>query len=117
MIFGDGFVLFIGTVLWVWAVVDAFLTDATRVRSLQKTLWVLIILLFWVIGALLWIGLGRPRKASGAARPSRADTSSFGPAPSRRRQSPIAPDDDPEFLSRLGDDLRRKKPDKPDSSS
>ncbi len=111
MIFGDGLLLFLGTALWVWSAVDCFFTEPARVRSLQKTWWVLIVLLFWAFGALAWIGFGRPKKAPATVpRVNRAATN----GPDRRRARPVAPDDDPEFLLRLRDELKRNKPDQPD---
>lgn len=67
----------------VFAVVDLALIDPRRVRTLNKPVWVVIILLLPVVGALLWFLVGRERRD----------------APGQRRT--IAPDDDPAFLRNL----------------
>ena len=110
MITGGGLFLFFGTLFWVWAAVDALMTDPHRVRSLQKTLWVLIVLILWAFGAALWIIFGRPRRAVSTV----PRTSGFRPSQQRAPRRTVAPDDDPDFLSRLGDELKRNKPDDAD---
>lgn len=70
--------------LSVYAAIDSLMTDHRRVRGIPKFFWVVVILLLPVVGALLWFVLGKDRGGS--------------------RQAPrqTAPDDDPEFLARLG---------------
>jgi hypothetical protein len=67
----------------IFAIVDLALTDPRRVRALNKFLWVLIILVLPVVGALLWVTLGKDRKDRGG------------------QTRTIAPDDDPTFLRNL----------------
>jgi Phospholipase_D-nuclease N-terminal len=108
--------------LAIYALVDCIQTDAAEVRNLPKFLWILLILLFWIVGPIAWLVAGRPRaETAGRGRSSR---------PTRRPGFPehqppptLAPDDDPEFLSQLGranadheqmlkkweDDLRRRE--------
>ncbi len=68
-------------IFWVFAVVDVAVQPATRHRGVSKPLWVVIVIVFPVIGGVLWLAIGRG---------------------SARQQGVVAPDDDPEFLSRLG---------------
>ncbi len=79
--------------LTIYTVIDIALIDPLRVKGLPKILWILICIVLLVIGPLLWFLLGRerlePRNAGG----------SFGPRP---RRGPVAPDDDPDFLGKLG---------------
>ena len=70
-------------VFYIYSVADCALFDRSRVRGLPKPMWLLIIILFPVIGGILWFLIGRGRR--------RADTA--------RRVT--APDDDPEFLGKL----------------
>lgn len=70
--------------LSIYAAIDTLMTDRSRVRGLPKTLWVIIILFLPVIGVILWFTIGKDR----------------GKAKEVKRQT--APDDDPEFLRRLG---------------
>jgi hypothetical protein len=67
----------------VFAIVDVILTDARRVRALNKFAWVVIIVLLPIIGAVLWFLLGKERKDSGGERRT------------------VAPDDDPNFLKNI----------------
>ncbi len=69
----------------IFAVVDSAMTRKERVRGISKALWILVILLFPVVGPILWFLIGK-------------DRSSGANAPGRR----LGPDDDPEFLRRLG---------------
>jgi len=69
-------------VFYIYSVVDCALFDRTRVRGLPKPLWLLIIILFPIIGGILWFLVGRGRRRAGDRRL-------------------VAPDDDPEFLGKL----------------
>lgn len=65
-----GVVLF---ALWVFCLIDVIVTEDWRCRNLQKTWWVLIVLLLFDVGAIAWLLAGRPwdrRTAPPAAPPS-----------------------------------------------
>ncbi|KQO62344.1 PLDc N-terminal domain-containing protein [Curtobacterium sp. Leaf261] len=64
----------------VYAVIDCATMPRPRVRSLNKAVWVLLIVVLPVLGGLLWFVLGR-------APASRAPASRY-----------LGPDDDPDFL-------------------
>lgn len=74
--------LIIGAVIAVafilYALVDAAMTDASRARGVPKPVWVVLVVVLPVIGAILWFAIGKGRP--GAAQVA-------GPAP----------DDDPRF--------------------
>jgi len=72
--------------LTVFAVIDCALTDHRRARGIPKLLWVLVILVLPIVGALLWFFLGKDRSTGTSQRRS------------------VAPDDDPAFLRTLGTD-------------
>ena len=74
---------FLVVALDVFAIVDLALIDPRRVRTLNKFVWVLIILVLPVVGALLWFLVGRERRDAGGSRRT------------------VAPDDDPAFLRNL----------------
>ncbi|SDP71583.1 Phospholipase_D-nuclease N-terminal [Pedococcus dokdonensis] len=79
----------------VYAVIDCIQTDDAQVRGLPKLLWLLLILLFPIVGTIAWFIAGRPQRgnAGGQGR---------GPGgPSHRPPAPRGPDDDPDFLRRL----------------
>ena len=72
----------------IFAVVDSAMTSRERVRGISKALWILVILVFPVVGPILWFIIGKDR-STGAGKPGRR----------------LGPDDDPEFLRRLEQEL------------
>ncbi|MEO6412795.1 MAG: PLDc N-terminal domain-containing protein [Pedococcus sp.] len=78
----------------VYAVVDCIQTDDAQVRGLPKLLWLLLILLFPIVGAIAWFIAGRPQRGTAGRGPT-------GRGPSHRPPPPRGPDDDPDFLRRL----------------
>jgi hypothetical protein len=76
----------------IYAVVDAIQSDDAQVRNLPKLLWILLILLFPLVGSIAWFLAGRPPRSRPQRGPGR-------PGPGRR--PPQGPDDDPDFLRRL----------------
>ncbi len=73
-------------VLTVFTTVFAISAKASEVRVLRKPLWLVIIIVAPIIGALLYLTIGRPL--------------------SKPQTTQIAPDDDPEFLRRLAEKLK-----------
>lgn len=75
-LFGPFFFLFgifwIGAlVLWVWALVDCIqVPDDSLYESGNKLIWVLVIVLANVIGAILYFAIGKPRGGAGTRHPS-----------------------------------------------
>lgn len=67
---------------WVYTIVDCAVQPPTRHRGVSKSVWMLIVVLIPVLGGVLWFAVGRARATPVVA--------------------PRAPDDDPEFLGRLG---------------
>ncbi|MEI3848463.1 MULTISPECIES: PLDc N-terminal domain-containing protein [unclassified Microbacterium] len=72
----------VATAFWVFTIVDCAVQPPTRHRGVSKPVWLLIVVLLPVLGGILWLIVGRARGSSAAAR--------------------RAPDDDPEFLGRIG---------------
>jgi Phospholipase_D-nuclease N-terminal len=91
------FVLALG--LTIYAVLDCARTPDAEIKYLPKVLWLIVVLLIWVVGPVLWLLSGRDR----------------GVAEYGQRSRPLAPDDDPEFLRGLREKLRRDddNPDRP----
>jgi hypothetical protein len=101
--------------LALFAVIDCLSRDDDEIRGLPKVLWVLVILLFPLLGSLAWFFAGRPR---GAALPGPGFGSGGSGSGGERRfglpggfgrpgPRPVAPDDDPEFLRRLDEQRKR----------
>jgi hypothetical protein len=78
--------------IFVYGLVDVIRTDGRLTRGISKPAWIVVMIVLPVLGAILWLLIGRPRRNS----------------PVRRNYShPTAPDDDPDFLRNL--ELRRRK--------
>ncbi|GHG00936.1 MULTISPECIES: PLD nuclease N-terminal domain-containing protein [Streptomyces] len=75
--------------LTIYAFIDCLNTPEDEVKHLPKVVWVIIILLFWIVGPIVWLFAGKTRRA--AARGGRAGRGGW-----------VAPDDNPEFLKSLG---------------
>jgi hypothetical protein len=103
-----GVFFFIAVVAWLYAIFDALTAPPERIRNLPKAIWLLIILLLLEIGAVAWFVFGRPRAGVKARTPrSPFGWQGQGDAAGRAPRRSIAPDDDPEFLRRLNDNLHR----------
>ena len=72
--------------LVIYALFDCASTPQENVRGLPKWAWILIIILFDLLGSIAWLIFGRPKRSQGG-KP--------------RRRGPSAPDDDPDFLGSL----------------
>ena len=79
----------IAVAFYVFALVDLSLIDRSRTRGLSKPAWIVVVLLLPIVGAVLWFAVGRVRLRD------MGGGSSFD-------RGPVAPDDDPAFLNRLG---------------
>ncbi len=98
-------------VIMIYALIDALMTPSNQARSLPKLLWLLLIVVVPLLGALAWLFLGRPRTdpydrgggwgGGGGGGGSDRPYSPRVPGLPGRRRGPVAPDDDPEFLQRL----------------
>ena len=89
--------------LAIYALIDCIQTDESEIRGLPRIGWIALIVLIAVVGPIAWLIAGRPR--SGRSLLARLPgMSGPGGAQSRPTERPgqNAPDDDPEFLGRLG---------------
>ncbi len=77
--------------IFVYGLVDVIRTDGRLTRGISKPAWIIVMIVLPVLGAILWLLIGRPRNTP----------------PVRQASShPTAPDDDPDFLRNL--ELRRR---------
>ncbi|MET9953606.1 PLD nuclease N-terminal domain-containing protein [Streptomyces sp. NPDC006339] len=80
--------------LVIYSLIDCLNTPEDEVKHLPKVVWVIIILLFWIVGPIVWFAAGKMRKApAGGRTPSEWHRN--------HRQEWVAPDDNPEFLKSL----------------
>ena len=104
MFLGEGLFGLALLVLWVYCIFDVIATDEALMRNLPKIVWLIIVIIIPDIGSLAWLLLGRPPRAGYMP----GDTSVRPQArPGSQRLRSVAPDDDPAFLSRLGDEAQR----------
>ncbi|WEG09654.1 PLDc N-terminal domain-containing protein [Microbacterium horticulturae] len=68
-------------IFWVFSIVDAAVQPPARHRGVSKPVWLVLVIVFPVVGGVLWLAVGRV---------------------SARQARVVAPDDDPDFLRRLG---------------
>ncbi|MEE2522190.1 PLD nuclease N-terminal domain-containing protein [Pseudarthrobacter sp. J75] len=72
--------------IFVYGLVDVIRTDRSQTRGISKPAWIVVMIVLPVLGAILWLLLGRPAAEKTAPR---------------NYSHPSAPDDDPEFLRNL----------------
>ncbi|MET8057649.1 PLD nuclease N-terminal domain-containing protein [Streptomyces microflavus] len=88
--------------LTIYAFIDCLNTSEEDTKHLPKIAWVFIILLFWIVGPVVWLVAGKARR-----------NAATGTGPSSwqrgRRQQWVAPDDNPDFLKSLKDDKDARK--------
>lgn len=85
--------------LTIFAFIDCLNTPEEEAKHLPKIAWVFIILLFWIVGPIVWLAAGKTRQVPGGGRtPSEW---------SRGRGTWVAPDDNPDFLKSLKDDDKK----------
>ncbi|NUT42443.1 MAG: hypothetical protein HOV86_20895, partial [Thermoactinospora sp.] len=98
-------------VLWLYCLFDVITTPDAACRNLPKIVWVLVVLLFPLVGSVIWLVAGRPERAPRPARPS-----TFPEYDRPGRFAATNPDDDEEFLRRCrerAEEQRRNAPKKP----
>ncbi|MFC4616242.1 PLD nuclease N-terminal domain-containing protein [Cellulomonas algicola] len=103
------FVIVVGLV--VWCVLDISRSSDEERLGVHPLLWMALVVLVPVLGAILWILVSRGRRAAarqagGGTGGSASGGSSWTP---RRRSGPVAPDDDPDFLRKLDEERRRRE--------
>jgi hypothetical protein len=93
-----GYAVIAWVVLTVFATVYAASANPRDVRVLSKPIWIVLCVFVPVFGALLYLTIGRPLD-------------------NRKPTTTIAPDDDPDFLRRLAEQLKEddedEDPEKP----
>ncbi|MDO5635493.1 MAG: PLD nuclease N-terminal domain-containing protein [Micrococcus sp.] len=77
----------------VYCIVDAVQSDEHEVRGLPKILWIVLVLLFPLVGGLAWLIAGRPKGILESFFGDR--NAGHGP------RGPLGPDDDPDFMRGL----------------
>jgi hypothetical protein len=84
-------------VVMLYALIDCLQTARAEARNLPKWLWLVLVVVVPLLGAIGWLTLGRPR---------RGELVGVGSGRSRRQS---APDDDPTFLRELDDQVWQRR--------
>jgi hypothetical protein len=97
------------------ALFDCVTTDDRAIRHFPKPVWLAAIMLLPCVGPILWFASGRsirrgvPAHISSGHPAGHARIAAVLPAAEITAPRQIAPDDDPEFLARLGEMNRRAR--------
>lgn len=94
-----GILAVLSIALTVFALADCVQTQDDKARGVPKWAWIVLIVLIPWVGPLTWLFVGKERSWG------RGSSGSPGP----RRDGPLAPDEDPEFLRKLDEDIRRER--------
>lgn len=95
----DGLLGVMAVGFWAFCLVDVGMAPSGRSRALPKLAWLAIVVVLNVVGGVLWLAIGRPRRQ---AEPVRT-----GPRPSARPRV-TGPEDAPDFEARIQRGLRRQ---------
>ncbi|MGO1258298.1 MAG: PLD nuclease N-terminal domain-containing protein [Brachybacterium sp.] len=91
-----GILAVLSIALTVFALADCVQTEDDKVRGVPKWAWIVLIVLLPWVGPITWLFVGKDRSLSaGDAQPL--------------RKGPVAPDEDPDFLRKLDEDIRRER--------
>ncbi|MFF0723743.1 PLD nuclease N-terminal domain-containing protein [Streptomyces sp. NPDC004134] len=83
----------------IYALIDCATTKKEDAKHLPKIAWIILIVLFPLLGSIGWLIAGRNRRRSPGGGSGGGGGTGGG-----RRSTWVAPDDNPEFLKKLGDE-------------
>lgn len=81
---------------WIYCVIDVIATDAAVIRNLPKMAWLFLVILLPEVGSVAWLLLGRPEGVGFAP----------GSTAYRRPRRALGPDDSPDYLRRVDEQIR-----------
>ncbi|MBO9555408.1 PLDc N-terminal domain-containing protein [Cellulomonas sp.] len=92
--------------LLIYCLIDIARSSDDERLGAPRVLWALLVLLVPLFGSIAWLAISRLRRPATDGGTSRAPG---GRPVVRRRQGPVAPDDDPDFLRKLDQERRRRE--------
>ena len=105
--------LVLALALAIYALLDCARTpEESMPARMPKLLWIVIIVMVWFVGPIAWIIVSRVKAAEdrgGEVEPTLWSSKEGTTFRRPQRPRPMAPDDDPEFLRDLEQDIRRRK--------
>jgi len=84
------------------ALISCLSAEDGEVRALPRYVWIIVILLFPIVGSIVYFAVGRP------VRTAPKSTWRAGSGFPEATRPPRAPDDDPAFLAKLDEQSRQK---------
>lgn len=93
---------FVVAAVVVYALVDVAISPAERIRSLPKFAWFAVIIVFPLVGAVLWFLMGRPRRIGKDDQKPPTDIVDRG-----KSTGPFSTESVDERIARLEEELRR----------
>ncbi|WP_114853712.1 PLD nuclease N-terminal domain-containing protein [Brachybacterium sp. YJGR34] len=94
-----GLIAVLSIALTVFALADCVQTEDEKVRGIPKWAWIVLIVLLPWVGPITWLFAGKERPLGSGGDPRQRPG----------RSGPLAPDEDPEFLRKLDEDIRRER--------
>jgi hypothetical protein len=95
--------MFVGPVilaLWIFCVIDVITSRDDGVRHLPKWGWLVLVLLFPLVGSVAWLAAGRPRRTPPLRSPYERQASAFPEYDRPGRAAAVDAEADDEFLRR-----------------
>ena len=92
------------TGVWIYCLLDAIMTEEYRIRNLPKSVWIMLIVFLFEIGAVAWLVAGRPQGTPRGLpyKGNRGDAAGRYPEYDRPgRLVATNPDDDEAFLRQV----------------
>jgi len=86
----------------VYAIVDVATTPAARIRGLPKWLWIVVVVLVPLVGAILWFIVGKGRRGATTKPATPTDIVDRGPT-----SGPFSTESVDDRIARLEEELRR----------
>ncbi len=93
---------FVIVAVMIYAIVDVAVTPASKVRGLPKPLWFVVLVVFPLIGAILWFIMGKGRRGATTKPATPTDIVDRGPT-----SGPFSTESVDDRIARLEEELRR----------
>lgn len=93
---------FVIVAVMIYAIVDVAVTPASKVRGLPKPLWFVVLVVFPLIGAILWFIMGKGRRGATTTPVTPTDIVDRGPT-----SGPFSTESVDDRIARLEEELRR----------
>ena len=100
MVYASGALVLIEVCLLIYCVLNVITTPPEQCRNLPKLLWLVLVIIFPLIGGIAWLVAGRPQ-GPGRSIPYKGNTGIPPEYDRPGRATALSPDDDAAFLAEL----------------